>query len=48
MRTKKFKTRLKLDSNFENHDIELKKYFKTNCLCMCAKSKQQNVLLIDI
>ena len=27
MRTKKFETRLYLNSNFENYDIELKKYF---------------------
>ena len=30
MRTNKFETRLQLNSNFENYDIELKKYFKTN------------------
>ena len=28
MRTKKFETRLQLNSNFENHDIELKKQLK--------------------
>ena len=27
MRTKKFETRLLLNSNFENYDIELKKYY---------------------
>ena len=30
MRTNMFETRLYLNSNFENYDIELKKYFKTN------------------
>ena len=30
MRTKKFKTRLQVNSDFENCGIELKKYFKTN------------------
>ena len=28
MRTKKFETRLQLNSNYENYDIELKKYLK--------------------
>ena len=28
MRTKTFETRLELNSNFENYDIEFKKYFK--------------------
>ena len=27
MRTKNFETRLQLNTNFENYDIELKKYF---------------------
>ena len=30
MRTREFETRLYLDSNFENYDIELEKYLKTN------------------
>ena len=29
MRTEKFETRLLLNLNFENYDIDLKKYFKT-------------------
>ena len=32
MRTKKLKTRLYLNSNFENYDIELNKYLKTNII----------------
>ena len=31
MRTKKFETRLMINSNIENYDIEFKKYLKTLC-----------------
>ena len=32
MRTKKFETRLELNSNFENYDIELEKYLRANII----------------
>ena len=38
MRTNKFETRLWLNSNFENYDIELKIYFKTNIIWLLDMS----------
>ena len=39
MKTKKFETRLWLNSNFENYDIELKKYLKIKGIANNSESK---------
>ena len=45
MRTKKFETGLQLNSNFENHDIELKKQFKMKKHLMKTRKEKSFITL---
>ena len=45
MRTKKFVTRLYLNSDFENYDIELKKYFNNYDIKLKKNISKTNLIV---
>ena len=46
MRTKKFETHLQLNSNFENYDIEMKKYQKTKYRTDGVEERDEALLMM--